>query len=360
MKYPRSLVLALATTVAPLPVMADALQPVTITVGTTVLNVGYPMLTLPLTLGYFADEGYDVRLEPVGASLQALQQLIANNADFAQVNSSVIIQANTENELPVRVAMGNGVIDWSISVPTDSDIHTATDLNGKTIGVFSLATGGIALMNSYLSSEGMDPQRDIELIPLGLGAAPVQALRNGQVDALLYWASATAGFENAGLDLRQIVADDWRTYPDFSIATMAGTAETDPDKVVAIARSIAKGTIFALENPECAVRMHWAEYPETKPTGADEDTLLQWDLNYINAQLASLSEGFALHGGEQWGSINVDAYDRLQKFLQETGVISRIIDAMDYPVSIENFAERVSDFDADEIRSAARACEMPS
>jgi len=360
MNSSRSLILALAVAVAPLPVTAQTLKPVTITVGTTVLNVGYPMLTLPVTLGYFAEEGYDVSIEPVGASLQALQQMIAGNAHFAQVNSSVIIQANTVNNLPVRVAMGNGVIDWAISVPADSDIRTATDLKGKTIGVFSLATGGIALMNSYLASEGMDPARDVDLIPLGLGAAPVQALRNGQVDALLYWASATAGFENAGLDLRKIVADDWRTYPDFSIATMARTAEADPDMVVAIARGVAKGTIFALENPECAVRMHWAKYPETKPSGADEATLLQWDLNYINAQLASLSEGFALHGGEKWGSLNVDAYDRLQRFLQETGVINSIIDAMDYPVKIENFAERVSDFDAEAVRAAARACVMPS
>lgn len=352
--------LLLGTTVAamPLAAAADTLQPVTIAVGTTVLNVGYPMLTLPMTLGYFAEEGYDVTVEPVGASLQALQQMVARNADFAQVNSTVIIQANVTNNLPVRIAMGNGVIDWSISVPADSDIHTATDLAGKTVGVFSLATGGIALLNSFLRSEGVDPERDIDLIPLGLGAAPVQALRNGEVDALLYWASATAGFENAGLDLRQIVAEDWRTYPDFSVAVMEQTVARDPDMVVGIARAVAKGTVFALENPECAVRLHWAQFPETKPTGADEDTLLAWDLNYINAQLASLSEGFELHGGEMWGTLNIEAYDRLQSFLYETGTIDGVIDADSYSAGIEGFAEQVSDFDAEAVRAAARACEM--
>ena len=58
---------------------------VSIAVSTTVLNVSYPMLTLPLTLGYWRDEGYDVDLFPVGASLQTIQQLVGGNADFGEV-----------------------------------------------------------------------------------------------------------------------------------------------------------------------------------------------------------------------------------------------------------------------------------
>ena len=53
------------------------LKKVRIAVSTTVLNVSYPMLTLPLTLGYWKAEGYDVDVQPVGASLQAIQQMVA-------------------------------------------------------------------------------------------------------------------------------------------------------------------------------------------------------------------------------------------------------------------------------------------
>ena len=51
------------------------LKKVKIAVGTTVINVGYPWLTLPLALDYWKAEGYDVEVLPVGASLQALQQI---------------------------------------------------------------------------------------------------------------------------------------------------------------------------------------------------------------------------------------------------------------------------------------------
>jgi NitT/TauT family transport system substrate-binding protein len=88
------------------------LKKVKIAVGTTLLNVGYPWLTLPIALDYWKAEGYDVEVLPVGASLQALQQMVAGNVEFAQLNSSVLIQANVVNNIPARVVMNNGVIDW--------------------------------------------------------------------------------------------------------------------------------------------------------------------------------------------------------------------------------------------------------
>ena len=50
---------------------AKPLKKVRVAVGTSVLNVGYPMLTLPITLGYWKAEGYDVELMPVGATLHS-------------------------------------------------------------------------------------------------------------------------------------------------------------------------------------------------------------------------------------------------------------------------------------------------
>ncbi|WP_142850818.1 ABC transporter substrate-binding protein [Telmatospirillum sp. J64-1] len=353
-----SALLATGTVLIAPQAQAQDLKPVTIAVGTSVLNVGYPMLTLPLTLGYWESEGYKVAVEPVGASLQAVQQMVAGNADFAQVNASVIVQSNVTNNLPVRVAMANGVVDWSIAVPAESDIQGPADLKGKTIGVFSLATGGIPLMKSYLTENGLNPDSDISMIPLGLGAAPVQALRRGQVDALLYWASATAGFENAGLELREIIPPDWRQYPDYSLSVMQAKADSDPDMVVAIAKGIAKATVYALENPECAVKLHWERYPETKPSGADEATLLQWDLNNINAQLATLQDGFKLNGGTHWGAVDPAGFQRLQAFLQEAGIIKGEIPPQNYLLSIPDFEQRVNDFDAEEIRAKAQTCEV--
>ena len=114
------------------PAQPRLLKRVRIAVGTTNLNVGYPWLTLPLSLDYWKQEGYDVEVLPVGASLQALQQMVAGNAELAQLNSSVVIQANVVNQIPVRVVMNTGVIDWSDA--RVGDPWHATGVEGRVAG----------------------------------------------------------------------------------------------------------------------------------------------------------------------------------------------------------------------------------
>ena len=348
-----ALVTALATT--PAGAQQASPQKIRLAVGTTVLNVGYPMLTLAITLGYWKEEGYDVELLPVGASLQAIQQMVAGNAEFAEVNASVIVQSNVKNDLPVRIVMANGVIDWAVAVDADGPIKSVRDLKGKTIGVFSLATGGIAYLNSYLRANGL-PARDIEMVPLGLGAPPVEALRAGRVQGLLYWAAAISTFENAGLKLRKLAGEDWRSYPDYSMSTMQATVDRHPEMVLAMARGAAKATVFALANPDCARRLHWAHYPSTKPTGADDATLIRWDMNNQQAQLDSLSDGYQINGGKLWGNVDPAAFDRLVAFMLAAKQIDRTMPAKDMVVAIPDFFTKVNAFDVKAIEDSARAC----
>jgi NitT/TauT family transport system substrate-binding protein len=342
---------------APLAARGQApLRRVKIAVGTTNLNLAYPWLTLPIALNYWREEGYDVEVLPVGASLQALQQMVAGNVDFAQLNSSVVIQANVVNDLPVRVVMNTGVIDWSLSVLEDGPIKDVRDLKGKAIGVFSLATGGIAFMRSYLRANGMNPDSDVQLIPVGLGAPPIEAIRTNRVHALLFWASAQAGFENAGLKLRHLRAADWTTYPDFTFSTMQKTVQADPAMVEAIARGAAKAMEFVMASPDCQRRIHWAKWPTTRPTGADDATLARWDLNNLNAQLDSMRAAHALNGGKLWGRATPEAYGRIQDFMKEAGLVAKTIDPRTYMIGIPDFYERINRFDGAAIRAAAASC----
>ena len=333
------------------------LKKVRIAVGTTNLNVGYPWLTLPLSLDYWKQEGYDVEVLPVGASLQALQQMVGGNAEFAQLNSSVVIQGNVINNIPVRVVMNNGVIDWSLAVMEDGPIRDVKDLKGKTIGVFSLATGGIAFMKSYLRQNGMDPDKDVQLVAVGLGAPPVEALRTNKVQALLFWASAQATFENAGLKLRYFRGVDWRRYPDFTLSVLQKTADSDPAMVEAIARGAAKASIFAMANPDCARRMHWARFPNTKPGGApDEATAARWDLNNQKAQLDSMKDAFEMNGAKLWGNATADAYGRIQNFMLEAKLIEKALPPASYLMASSGFYEKFNNFDAAAIRAQAANC----
>ena len=351
--------LALSITVASFDTAAQAQRPlkkVRIAVGTTNLNIAYPWLMMASALDYWRDEGYDVDVLPVGASLQALQQMVAGNAEFAQLNSSVVIQANIVNNIPARAVMNTGVIDWALGVQDDGPIKTVQDLKGKTVGVFSLATGGIAFMKSYLRANGVDPDKDVQLIAVGLGAPPVEALRNNRVQALLFWASAHASFENAGLKLRYLRGSDWRGFPDFTFSTLQKTIDADPAMVEAIARGAAKASVFSFANPDCVRRVHWSRWPTTKPSGADDATLTRWDLNNLKAQMDSMKDAFEMNGGKQWGRATPEAYGRIQNFMLEAKLIEKTIPPQTYMTNLPGFYDKVNAFDPAPVRSQAMNC----
>ena len=128
--------------------------------------------------------------------------------------------------------------------------------------------------------------------------------------------------------------------------------------VIAIARGIAKATVYALANPDCARKLHWERYPSTKPTGADEATLIKWDLNAQQAQLDSLADGFKLGGGKLWGAADPAAYDRLIKFMLDAKLIDKPIPAPSMIVNIPGFFEKINDFDVKAVEADAKACKV--
>ena len=343
----------------PAPAIAQgALKKVRIALGTTVMNLTYPWLTIPVALGWWRDEGYDVEVLPVGASLQCLQQLVAGNVELAQMNSSVVIQANVQNDIPVRVVMNNGILDWALAALQDGPIREPKDFKGSTVGVFSLATGGIAFMKSYFHSIGIDADKDVHLIPLGLGAPPVQALRDNQVQSLLYWGSALGSFENAGLKLRYFAGDDWATYPDFTLSTLQKTMDSDPAMLEIIARGAAKASVYVMENPDCQRRIHWAKWPNTKPSGADEATLIKYDMNNLGKQLSAMRGAFEMNGGKLWGRATPEAYGRMQQFMVQAGLIEKTLDPTVLMPTIPDFFQKINDFDAAAVRAQAAACRI--
>ena len=350
--------LALGALCATLPSSAQdrPLKKVTIAVGSQVLNVTYPWLMLPNVLGYWRAEGYDVTVVGVSGSAQGLQQLAAGGIAFAQLNSTGLIQANTDNDLAVRGVMGNGVIDWGLAVNDGSPVKSVQDLKGKRIGIVSLATGGLPLLKGMLRSNGLNPDTDVQIIATGAGAPALDALKNDRVQALMFWQSALTGFENAGARLRVFRNPAWRAMPDFTLGTLQKTIDSDPAMVEGIVRGAVKATLYAQTNPECARQIHWARYPSTKPTGAEEATLAQWDDNLLRSQLETMADAYKMNGGKLIGAMDPAAYGRFQDFMFDEKLIQKKLPARTFLIDKPGFVEAVNRFDRNAVIADAKAC----
>jgi NitT/TauT family transport system substrate-binding protein len=336
--------------------LAAPLQKVRIVVsGTTVLGIVYPWLNMPRALGYWKDEGYDVEVIGLSPTVQPMPLLVAGQADFVQAGSTDIIQANLIGGQPVRVAMQNTSFDWSIGVPTNSNIKTLQDFKGKRIGVLGLAASGINFLKTYMVQSGMDPDRDISLTAVGYGAPAIHALQSDTVQGLFYWASGLASFENAGLSMRYISSPAWRTYPDFSLAVMESTLKKDPKMVEAIIRGAAKATLFTMTNPDAVRQIQWKTFPETKPTGnVDEATLIKWDDNNLAAELQGMDESFQMNGGKYYGNTDPAGFDRLEAFMLATGQITKTLPGTTFLPVIPNYAADTNNFDKAAVIAAAK------
>ncbi|WP_176053397.1 ABC transporter substrate-binding protein [Paraburkholderia caribensis] len=333
------------------------LKKVRIVVGTTMVNISYPYLNLPLALGYWKEEGYDVELVPLAPPAQSIALLIAGKADFGIVNANVLAKAVTLNDEPVKVAMMTDVVNWKIGVEATSSVGSLKDLKGKTIGTFGLASGGVALLRATLTENGIDPDRDVHIIAVGGGAPAMQALRSREVQALFFWSSAMASFENAGLKMRYLAAEDWTTLPDFGVSVMQSTVASDPKMVLGISRGIAKATLFAFTNPDCVRRIQWKTWPSTKATGSSDDQVLaRWDMNTLNGELSPMHTAYDLSGGKYYGAVSRAGYDKLQQYMLKTGQIPKIVPVSQYFVDIPNLQEKINDFQKEPIIHAAQTC----
>jgi NitT/TauT family transport system substrate-binding protein len=325
--------------------------------GTSFLDISYYPLLLASSLGYWKQEGYTVDVFPISGSWEAAQQLAAGNIDFGQMAGAVIIQANAEHSIPVRTLITNFSLGWGLAVKKNGPIKTPADLKGKKIGIVSLSSGGVSLVKSFVKNNGLDPENDVTMIATGVGAQALLALRNDQVQALMYWSSALVGFQSADPDLTILKDPTWAEIPDYSLATSQQVIDQKPEMVEGISRGVAKAMVFAAANPDCARRLQWKFYPDTKPTNVDEKTAASNDLAKISILLSDQANASKLNPDGFLAAASAKAMGTYQDFLYAAGVLKAKADskALVIPAGTA-FWSKINTFDKAAIEADAKAC----
>ena len=111
------------------------------------------------------------------------------------------------------------------------------------------------------------------------------------------------------------------------------------------------GTVFAMANPEAAVRIVYEVFPQTKATGRSEEEGLRQDVKTLlaRAQHWRLEAG----GVKRWGESSIKDFDAYEDFLLKWGVIKQKVPATDLVTN--DLLDAINQFDADKIANEARA-----
>ena len=199
---------------------ADAAELTTVTAGklTMSTNAAFPPYEMTTDSGDF--EGIDVEVagaiaEKLGLELQVDDMdfdaalLAAQNGKSDIVMAGVTVTDERQKVMDFSDTYAEGI--QSIIVPEDSDIATVDDLSGKTIGTQRGTTGYIYCTDDF----GED-----NVIAYDNGLTAVQALNNGQVDAVVIDNAPAKSFVEANPGLK--ILDTAYAQEDYAIGVAKG------------------------------------------------------------------------------------------------------------------------------------------
>lgn len=173
------------------PAGARAAEPeqskVTIGIGSQILN--YMPMALGQSLGFFKQEGLDVRIENFqSGGSKALQALVGGSVDGVVGFYDHTIQMQAKGKEIRCVFLLNDVPGIVFGVRSDlaDKIKTGADLKGLKIGVTTPGSSTDVIARYYVKKSGLEA-RDVSVIAVGSGAPGMVALQNRTVDVLGYY-----------------------------------------------------------------------------------------------------------------------------------------------------------------------------
>ena len=315
------------------------------------ISSGVAPYAVATKMGWFREDGIEVSLVPLAGSADCVKNVATKEIPFALASVEPLAAARIHGiRAKIFYTAYQGNI-YGIAVPADSPIKKIADLKGKTIGVISMGGTGVLVTKALVAATGMDPEKDVRIVVAGEGAQTAALLRSRQVDALCQFDTQYALVENAGVRLRLLETKETDRFPGNGFLALDETLKTHRREAIGLARGYAKGTIFAINNPEAAVRMLYEVYPAVRPTGKDEATAIRDDVKVLRARIANwrLEKGAV----SRWGESSEANYAAYLDFLLKWGVIGSKVPVQD--MITNELIDEINRFDSAKIVADAMA-----
>jgi NitT/TauT family transport system substrate-binding protein len=145
---------------------------------------------LPITIaerqGYFKDEGLNVKLSDFAGGAAALRAVVGGSADVVSGAYEHTISLQSKKQyFQAFVAQGRlPQIALGVATAKAGSIKSYKDLKGLKIGVSAPGSSTHNLVKQLVTMAGLDPNKDVSIIGVGVAAQAVAAMKSGQIDAI--------------------------------------------------------------------------------------------------------------------------------------------------------------------------------
>jgi len=224
-------------------------------------------------LGFWKEEGLEVSWKGTGGSGAAVQLLIAGHADAGIPSMPATLNAiGRGQKLRAFYQYSTGSL-FFLKVPKDSPIKSVKDLKGKNIGISEPGGGEVPMVKAALQGVGIDPDKDVRLIPIGEGSpATFDAIKTGKVAAYSSNFQDNLAVELAGIPMRDITPAEYHTFPAQMMIATPDSLKKNREALIKLARGVAKASYWCQNRPaDCerlmqkASKEEWATPQVAKP-----------------------------------------------------------------------------------------------
>lgn len=302
-------------------------------------------------MGWYAPAGIKVQLVPVPGSTDCTKLVATGDLPYSLPSIEPLpaaLRQGVKAKIFYTAYQGN---IYGIAVPRDSPIRSVKDLKGKKIGVASMGSAGVPVARGLLAMNGLDPEKDAQIVVVGEAAQAAALVRSEQVAALSLYDTMYALVDSAGVPLRMLDSGPVARFPSNGFFALEETLQKDRAQALALVKGYAMGTVFAMANPEAAVRILYEVYPQTKPTGKSEEKALRDDVKTLLAR----AEHWKLEAGgvKRWGESSMKDFEAYEDFLVKWKVIEAKVPAAEMVTN--EMIDEVNRFDAGRIAAEAKA-----
>jgi NitT/TauT family transport system substrate-binding protein len=182
--------------------------------------------------GTFAAHGVDLEVERLDAGVQ-VQGVVSGDLDFMGAGGSAMRAAANEGA-PVRVIMFTTTGSISF-INAAQEINSVEELRGRQIGSQVPGSTVDLQLRMVLEQHGIDPERDVNIVPFNSPSNIVAAMRAGQIDAGLLTAPFNFRVEALGYPML-VDLDEYVDQAQAAIATSVSMIENDRELVKSFLR----------------------------------------------------------------------------------------------------------------------------
>jgi NitT/TauT family transport system substrate-binding protein len=258
---------------------AVAEEPQKLTIAFAGKGMSFLLQYIAIGGGYYKQEGLEPESVDVSSGTRQAAAVMGGSAEITQVGfahtmhavgrgGALVGIATAFDAYPIALVLSNDAIKRLGITDTMSLDEKIKRVKGVRIGITSPGSSTDEFMRTIMLVRGMDPSRDVQLQPIGIGAPMVAAMQAGRTDGFAFMSPFTNIAVTRGIG--QIIADpitgelpEYRDVPYQVITTSRATLANKRPLLQHVVRALTKAMKFAHEDIEGSRRIARTFFQDT-------------------------------------------------------------------------------------------------